>query len=100
MWQRCLRGGAGRGGGELTDAAGAIRPAVEAALAVAREGLAAVPVVMPPQALRPYLDFARLSANALKAIARVVERDDEFRARVAGSVEHADIGRSQARRQR
>lgn len=93
MWQRCLRGGAGRGGGELTDAAGAIRPAVETALAVARDGLAAVPVVMPPQALRPYIDFARLSANALKAIARVVERDDEFRARVAAATNEDSVGR-------
>ena len=84
MWQRRLGRGAGRGGGELTDPSGAIRPAVEAALAVAREGLSADPVVLPPHALRPYLDFARLSSNALKAIARAVDRDDEFRARVVG----------------
>ena len=48
---------------------------------------------MPPQALRPYIDFARLSANALKAIARVVERDDEFRARVAAATDEDSVGR-------
>jgi predicted RNA-binding protein with PIN domain len=96
---RCIgrgarRGGGTRGGGALTDPAGAIRPAVEAALAVAREGLSADPITLPPHALRPYLDFARLSTNALRAIARVVDRDDAFRARVAGSVDEAAVGRA------
>lgn len=94
MRQRRLGRGARRGGGELTDPSGAIRPAVEAALAVAREGLSADPISLPPHALRPYLDFARLSSNALKAIARAVERDDEFRARVVASVDEASVGRA------
>lgn len=45
--------------------------------------------MLPPAALRPYLGFAKLSAAALSAIARVVDHDDDFRARVAASV-HAD----------
>lgn len=94
MWHRRLRRGAGRGGGELTDPSGAIRPAVEAALAVAREGLSADPISLPPHALRPYLDFARLSSNALRAIARAVERDDGFRTRVVAAVDEAQVGRA------
>jgi predicted RNA-binding protein with PIN domain len=92
--QRRLRRGARRRGGELSDPAGAIRPAVEAALAVAREGLAADPAVPPPQALRRYLGFSRLSSGALRAIARVVERDDVFRGRVAASVDEDTVGRA------
>jgi predicted RNA-binding protein with PIN domain len=94
VWQRRLGRGARRGGGELTDPSGAIRPAVEAALAVAREGLSADPISLPPHALRPYLDFARLSSNALRAIARTVERDHEFRARVAAAVDEQRVGRA------
>jgi hypothetical protein len=94
VWQRRLGRGARRGGGELTDPSGAIRPAVEAALAVAREGLSADPISLPPHALRPYLDFARLSSNALRAIARAVERDEEFRARVASAVDGERVGRA------
>jgi predicted RNA-binding protein with PIN domain len=61
---------------------------------VARDGLSADPIVLPPHALRPYLDFARLSTNALRAIARVVDRDDEFRARVADRVDESAVGRA------
>jgi predicted RNA-binding protein with PIN domain len=49
--------------------------------------------VLPPSALRPYLGFAKLSAAALSAIARVVDHDDEFRARVAESVDADAVGR-------
>jgi predicted RNA-binding protein with PIN domain len=66
---------------------------VEAALAAARDGLRADPVVIPPPALRPYLEFARLSPTSLAAIARVVDDDDEFRARVASTVGPEDVGR-------
>ena len=83
-----------RPGGELSDPAGVIRPAVEAALAVARAGLTADPIVPPPPPLRPYLDFARLSPRSLKAIARAVDRDDEFRARVAGGGRRGQVGRA------
>ena len=47
----------------------------------------------PPAALRPYLGFAKLSPTALSAIARVVDQDDDFRARVAASVDADAMGR-------
>jgi predicted RNA-binding protein with PIN domain len=49
--------------------------------------------VLPPPALRPYLGFAKLSPAALSAIARVVDQDDEFRARVAASSDEDSVGR-------
>jgi predicted RNA-binding protein with PIN domain len=49
--------------------------------------------VPPPSALRPYLGFAKLSPAALSAIARVVDQDDDFRARVAASVDADAVGR-------
>jgi predicted RNA-binding protein with PIN domain len=61
---------------------------------VARAGLTADPVVPPPPALRPYLAFARQTPRSLAAVARVVDRDDEFRQRVADVVTEADIGRA------
>ena len=48
----------------------------------------------PPPALRRYLGFARLSARSLDAVARVVERDDEFRSRVAAAVDEGLVGRA------
>ena len=71
-----------------------IRPAVETALAVARSGLTADPVVLPPAALRPFVGFAKQTPQSLKAIARVVERDDEFRSRVADAVDEDQVGRA------
>jgi predicted RNA-binding protein with PIN domain len=49
--------------------------------------------VLPPPGLRPYLGFAKLSPAALSAIARVVDQDDDFRARVAASVDEDAVGR-------
>ncbi|HEX2563868.1 MAG TPA: NYN domain-containing protein [Acidimicrobiales bacterium] len=43
--------------------------------------------------MRPYLGFAKLSPAALSAIARVVDQDDEFRARVAASSDEGAVGR-------
>jgi predicted RNA-binding protein with PIN domain len=78
----------------MSDAAGVIRRAVEAALAVARAGLTADPVMPPPTALRRYLTFAKQTPRSLDAVARVVEADDEFRARVAAAVDEDDVGRA------
>ncbi len=78
----------------MSDAAGVIRRAVEAALAVARAGLTADPVVPPPPALRRYVTFAKQTPRSLDAVARVVEADGEFRARVAEAVGEDDVGRA------
>jgi len=51
-------------------------------------------VVPPPTALRPYLTFAKQNPRSLDAIARVVESDDEFRARVAAAVDEDGVGRA------
>jgi predicted RNA-binding protein with PIN domain len=71
-----------------------IRPAVESAIAVARAGLTADPVVPPPPGLRPYLQFARQRPKSLAAIARVVDADAEFRTRVAEAVDEEQLGRA------
>ena len=61
---------------------------------MARRGLSDDRPVAPPAGLRPYLGFTRLSSTVLQAIARVVDGDEEFRARVAGAVDEADVGRA------
>ncbi|HEX7275965.1 MAG TPA: hypothetical protein VF244_01190, partial [Acidimicrobiales bacterium] len=71
-----------------------LRPALEAAVAVARAGDEATPIEPPPPALRPFLHFAKLPRPALVAARRVLDADDEFRARVLDSVTESDVGRS------
>ena len=93
------RGGAAGGGaldGErLTPAAeNLLRPALEAAVAVARAGEDATPIEPPPPALRPFLHFAKLPRPALVAARRVLDSDDEFRSRVLDTVTEGDVGRS------
>jgi predicted RNA-binding protein with PIN domain len=61
---------------------------------VARRGLTDEPPVVPPAGLRRYLGFTRLSTAALQAIARVVDSDDAFRARVAAAVDEDEVGRA------
>lgn len=78
-------------GGGLTDPAGVIRPALEAALVVARS--APNGAAEPPRALRPYLGFNKLPPTALRAIARAVEADEPFRRRVADAVGQEELGR-------
>lgn len=72
----------------------AIRPACRLAVAVAREGEAADPRIPAPAALRPVLRFARLSAAAYATIARVLDDDGIFRARVAEEADEDDVGRA------
>jgi len=52
------------------------------------------PLVPPPPALRPYLGFAKQTPQSLRAIARVVDGDETFRARVAAEVDEAKVGRA------
>lgn len=67
-----------------------IRPALELAVEVARSGCTATPPVDPPRALVPFLRFRRIPAKALVAARRVIDGDEEFRARVAAEVVEAE----------
>jgi len=69
-----------------------LRPALEAAMQVARSGEAADPVQPAPPTLRRYLNFARLPAPALDIARRVVDEDEEFRARVASATTAEQVG--------
>jgi predicted RNA-binding protein with PIN domain len=73
-----------------------VRRALERALEVAREGTRERPPVLPPASLRPVLRFRRLPATALGTVAQVLDTDDEFRARVAASVDRDEVGRAAA----
>ena len=70
----------------------AVRPALERALEVARQGVAATPTVAAPKELVRYLDFQKLTGPALGAVQRVLDRDDDFRRRVLASTTPEEIG--------
>ncbi len=93
---RVARGGGGAEprGGALTDALDPlVRPALEAAVVVARAAAVAEPPVKVPSVLRPVLRFTRLNARAFAAARRAVESDEEFRQRVVEVVDEEGIGR-------
>jgi len=69
-----------------------LRPALEAAMQVARAGEASEPSEPAPPALRRYLNFARLPAPALDIARRVIEDDEDFRRRVAEKLTEQDVG--------
>ncbi|MET0737272.1 MAG: NYN domain-containing protein [Acidimicrobiales bacterium] len=69
-----------------------VRPALERALEVARQGVAATPSVAAPKELVRYLDFQKLTGPALAAVQRVLDSDDDFRRRVLASTTPEDIG--------
>ena len=71
-----------------------LRPALEAALAVAREGEEDTPSSPAPVSLRPFLRFAKLPPRALAATRRVLDTDEEFRARVAEAADQGAVGRA------
>lgn len=71
-----------------------LRPALEAAVAVAREGEGEEPAVLAPTPMRPLLRFAKLPRRALTVTRRALETDDEFRGRVARAVTESDVGRA------
>jgi predicted RNA-binding protein with PIN domain len=72
-----------RGDGGLSPGpAPELRPALDAALDIARAGLGETPPVDPPRLLRRLLNFTRLNNQALATIRRALD-DDAFRARVA-----------------
>jgi len=71
-----------------------LRPALEAAVTIAREGERSTPPVPAPGPLRRYLSFARLPDPALEVARRVLDDDGDFRDRVAGAVDEGVVGRA------
>ncbi len=87
--------GGGRGlSGPAPTIAGAVRPALELALKVAKKGEAATPPQPAPRGLKRFLGFARLPAAALEAVRRELDSDDGFRQRVAGAATEDAVGRA------
>ena len=64
------------------------------AVDVARSGLLEQPSVPAPAALSRVLAFRRISQTTLATIRKVVDEDDEFRARVAAEASESDVGRA------
>ncbi len=48
---------------------------------------------LPPAAIRPLLNFVRLPTAASRRVIEVLESDEQFRTRVAGSLSEDDLGR-------
>jgi len=69
----------------------AVRSALERALEVARQGVEATPTVAAPKELTRYLTFQKLTGPALAAVLRVLDGDDDFRARVLAATAPADV---------
>lgn len=61
---------------------------------MARAGERATPPIPAPAPLARLLKFRSLPATALDAARRVLDNDDEFRARVAAEVDEARVGRA------
>lgn len=81
-------------GEQLPEGSAALLGAVlELAVMVARAGLRAVPPVDPPAGLKPFMRFTRRApAPALRAARRVLDTDDDFRARVASIATEELVG--------
>lgn len=69
-----------------------LRPALEAALEVAKAGERTRPPVAAPQALRGVLHFKRFPAAARDFAKRAIDEDEDFRERVADEVTEAQVG--------
>ncbi len=59
---------------------------------MARAGERERPSVPPPARLLPYLEFTRYPPAALDVARRVLDEDEAFRARVAASIDMAQVG--------
>jgi predicted RNA-binding protein with PIN domain len=68
--------------------------ALERAVTVARRDGASRDAPPPPAGLRPVLGFAKLPTRALRTVLQVLDRDDDFRARVAEGAEEPRLGRA------
>ena len=80
------------GGAAVTTPTALLRPALEAAVRVARERDEGDADQAVPAALRRFLRFARLPAPALDIARKVIEDDDAFRELVAEQLSESDVG--------
>lgn len=71
-----------------------LRPALEMAVIVARQGESAPVRIEAPRPLRPFLRFSKLPPRALAAARSVLDADDEFRRRVASRCDEEEVGRA------
>lgn len=78
----------------IDDAPELLSSALEQAVAMARRDATSRDAPPPPAALRPVLRFTRLPARAMRTVAQVLDRDDEFRDRVAATVTEDEVGRA------
>lgn len=60
-----------------------LRPAIEYAVLIAREGQKLRPPLAHPPGFKKYLRMQRIPASALSSLRRTIEADDEFRSRIA-----------------
>ncbi|HVE47017.1 MAG TPA: NYN domain-containing protein [Acidimicrobiales bacterium] len=71
-----------------------VRPALHVAFVAARAGLVASPPVEPPRGLRPFLHFVKLPDQALAALRRALDEDEDFRSRAAEAAGEDELGRA------
>ena len=72
-----------------------LKAVLELAVVIAQAGQRVTPAVTPPAALRPYLRFTRkVPPPALRVARRVLDTDEEWRARVAVVVTDDLVGRA------
>lgn len=60
-----------------------LRPAIEFAVLIAREGQKLKPPLAHPPAFKKYLRMQRIPSSALTALRRMIEADEDFRTRIA-----------------
>lgn len=70
-----------------------VAEAVDVAIALARRDGQRRDGPPVPVGIRPFLRFSRFPARARTAVIEALQQDEDFRARVADSVDEADIGR-------
>lgn len=71
-----------------------LRPALEAAVVVARMTADDAPAVPAPVPLRPFLRFSRLPPRALRIVRKALEADEPFRLAVAEKASEDMVGRA------
>jgi predicted RNA-binding protein with PIN domain len=82
------------GAEDIDDPGDLLQAAVELAVSQARRDATTRDAPPPPSALRPVLSFRQLPSRAFRTVREVLDRDDEFRTRVAEGTREADLDRA------